>query len=255
MISISILGAGKVARHLYTAFNNSMLIEVVQCYNRKGEKLQADQKSSTIINDLSVLKRVDVCILAISDDAIEEVSSKLPFRDQLVVHTSGSVPMASINDTNRKGVFYPLQTFSMDRKVDFPKIPFCLEAENENDLLLLNKLASVLSPKIYTITSDQRSVIHVAAVFINNFTNYLFSIGNEICSENNIPFEILHPLIEETAKKAVRIHPDDAQTGPAIRKDNATIHRHLTILKSDSEKTKLYKLLTEAIQLKHGKKL
>jgi len=255
MIRISILGAGKVARHLYAAFNNTMLAKVVQCYNRKGEKLHSNQKSSTITNDLNLLKEADVYILAISDDAIEEISKKLPFQKQFVVHTSGSVPISSIYHTNRRGVFYPLQTFSKDRKINFSNIPFCLEAENKTDLLLLNNLANTLSQKTYTLSSDQRSVLHVAAVFINNFTNYLFSIGNDICSENDIPFEILHPLIQETAKKIVEIGPDDAQTGPAVRNDKTTINRHLTLLNTDSGKKELYKILTEAIRSKYGKKL
>ncbi|MBQ4821312.1 DUF2520 domain-containing protein [Aquimarina sp. MMG016] len=254
MISVIILGSGNVAKHMYTALGAQKSIEVVQCYNRKGILLNPEQDSKIITQDLNDLVKVDVYILAVSDDAIEEISSKLPFNDCLVVHTSGSVPLKTIKNNNRRGVFYPLQTFSKDKVVDFSKIPFCLEAEEEKDLVLLNKLASSLSEKIYQISSEQRNILHISAVFVNNFTNYLFSVGNDICEEHKVPFEILHPLIQETAKKITNINPDQAQTGPAIRNDITTIDRHLHILNNTQQK-ELYQTLTKAIQSKHGKKL
>ncbi|WP_378175614.1 Rossmann-like and DUF2520 domain-containing protein [Aquimarina sp. SS2-1] len=254
MNSIVLLGAGNVAQHLYTAFLNQKSVEVIQCYNRKGIKLHKDQKSDTITTDLTKLKEADLYILAISDDAVEKVSSALPFMDRLVVHTSGSVPMKSIDNRNHPGVFYPLQTFSATKKVDFNKIPFCIEAERKTDVVFLKKLASMLSQKVYDISSDQRNLLHVAAVFVNNFTNYMFSVGSEICTENNVPFEILHPLIQETAKKIQEIAPDKAQTGPAVRNDSLTIERHLGILTNDLQ-IQLYKTLTKAIKSKYGKEL
>ena len=254
MIRIVILGAGNVAQHLYTTFIREKSVTVIQCYNRRGIQIHKDQKKETICNDLANLKEADLYILAVSDDAIEKVSNKLPFDHRLVVHTSGSVPMESIINRNHRGVFYPLQTFSASKKVDFSTIPFCIESERENDYILLEKLASTLSKKIYTISSEQRNVLHVAAVFVNNFTNYMFSIGNKICVENNIPFEILHPLIQETAKKITYLNPDKAQTGPAIRKDEKTIKRHVEILEEDSLK-EIYKILTQSIQSKYGKEL
>ncbi len=254
MNSIIILGAGNVARHLYAAFLNQKSVKIIQCFNRKGVKLHKDQKAGTITSNLTHLKKADVYILAISDDAIEKVTNTLPFKDRLVVHTSGSVPMQSINDKNYRGVFYPLQSFSATKKVDFSEIPFCLEAERKTDLAFLKELASILSDKIYDVSSDQRNVLHVAAVFVNNFTNYMFSVGHEICEEHKVPFEILHPLIQETTKKILVMEPDKAQTGPALRKDIQTMKRHLEILTNNSQK-QLYKSLTKAIQSKYGKEL
>ncbi|WP_298538736.1 Rossmann-like and DUF2520 domain-containing protein [uncultured Aquimarina sp.] len=254
MITIVILGAGNVAQHLYTAFLNQSSVAIIQCYNRKGIRIHKDQKAATITNDLNKLKKADLYILAISDDAIKKVSNTLPFQNRLVVHTSGSVPIKAIDDKNSRGVFYPLQTFSATKKIDYSKIPFCIEADRQKDVIVLKNLASILSQKVYDISSDQRNVLHVAAVFVNNFTNYMFSVGNEICNENKVPFEILHPLIQETAKKIIEIEPDIAQTGPAIRNDVLTIDRHLEILKDDSQK-QLYKMLTKAIQSKYGKEL
>ncbi len=254
MIRVVLLGSGNVAQHLYTAFLNQKLVEVVQCYNRKGIRLHHDQKQNTITKELQSLKKADVYILAVSDDAIGLISEKLPFKNQLVIHTSGSVPIDVITNSNRKGVFYPLQTFSKDKEVDFTSVPFCLEAKEKKDLILLKDLASLLSDKVYEISSQQRNILHVAAVFVNNFTNYLFSTGHRICEEHNIPFEILHPLMLETVKKATEMHPDNAQTGPAVRNDTKTIERHLKILSNSSQKN-LYQTLTQAILLKHGKKL
>ncbi|GAA0723694.1 DUF2520 domain-containing protein [Aquimarina litoralis] len=254
MITIVLLGAGNVAKHLYEAFLPLNLVKVIQCYNRKGIPIHENQEEVFVTDNLQNLKKADLYILAISDDAIVEVSDQLPFQNRLVVHTSGSVPMKFMNDKNIRGVFYPLQTFSATKEVDFTSIPFCIESEEENELMLLKNVASQLSKKVYEISSDQRNILHVAAVFVNNFTNYLFSLGNDICKENDVPFEILHPLIQETANKITEMNPDNAQTGPGIRNDIQTINRHLKLLNNDSQK-QLYTALTEAIQIKYGKKL
>ncbi len=254
MIRVVILGAGNVAQHLYTAFYTKKSVTIVQCYNRKGVRLHPDQQKNSIINDLDKLIEADIYILAISDDAIAEISSILPFKNRLVVHTSGSVPMSYIAKNNKKGVFYPLQTFSKDIPVDYKDVPFCIEAEEKKDLKLLKELASILSEKVYQISSNQRNILHVAAVFVNNFTNHLIAVGNDICNEHDVPFEILHPLIQETTQKITQISAKQAQTGPAIRNDSKTIERHLKMLTDNSQK-EIYQILTKAIQSKYGKKL
>ncbi|MDY8138383.1 Rossmann-like and DUF2520 domain-containing protein [Aquimarina sp. 2201CG5-10] len=254
MIRVVILGAGNVAQHLYAGLKKESSVQIIQCYNRKGIVWDSDKQKTTVVKDLNLLQEADVYILALSDNAIEEVSTNLSFQNRLVVHTSGSIPMKSIHNTNRRGVFYPLQTFSKEKEVNFQEIPFCIEAENKDDETTLKKLASTLSNKIYSISSEQRNVLHVSAVFVNNFTNYLMSTGKDICETHQVPFEILHPLIIETAGKATNMNPDEAQTGPAIRKDSKTIDRHLKILE-DPTQIKIYKTLTEAIQSKYGKKL
>ncbi len=254
MIRIVILGAGNIAQHLYSAFRKQNSVAIVQCYNRRGLSLHPDQEKNTITDDIKLLKEADLYILAVSDDAIGEISEKLPFENRFVVHTSGSVPMQALDNSNQKGVFYPLQSFSKDKKVDFSTIPICIETDQEKNVMILEKLATTLSQKVYKISSEQRNILHVSAVFVNNFTNYLFSVGNDICKENNIPFEILHPLLLETAQKAIEIDPNKAQTGPAIRNDYETIARHLKILSNTSHK-EAYKALTKAIQSKYGKKL
>ena len=182
-----------------------------------------------------------------------EFSSELPIKDQLVVHTSGSVSCQDLAEHNRRGVFYPLQSFSKNRESNFKEIPICIEAEFNKDLLLLEELAAALSDDVYFIDSDQRKKLHLAAVFVNNFVNHLYQIGHDICAREALPFEILKPLIAETARKIEEMTPSDAQTGPAKRNDLKTINEHLELL-SDDHKA-LYQLISKSIQATHGKEL
>ena len=257
MIKVSIIGSGNVAQQLITTFQNleksGSEIELVQVFSRKKESLTHLLHSEQIISDLQDLQEVDLYLIAISDDAIESLSGELPFKNRLVVHTSGSMPLTIVNDNNRKGVFYPLQTFTKGISVDFKQIPICLEAENPTDYQVLDRVAKIISDKVYAINSEQRKALHVAAVFVNNFSNHLFAIGKEICTENQIPFDILKPLMEETVQKAQTLSPEEAQTGPAIRNDKKTIAAHEAFLTNDNQ-LKLYKTLTQSIQ-QNGKKL
>jgi predicted short-subunit dehydrogenase-like oxidoreductase (DUF2520 family) len=150
-------------------------------------------------------------------------------------------------------VFYPLQTFTKGKRLAYDQIPFCLEAENEDDYILLTALAQSVSPAVYRISEDQRKALHVAAVFVCNFTNHLYQIGNDLCDEHQVPFAILQPLIAETAAKIETLTPQQAQTGPALRGDTATLNRHLAAL-TDATQKQLYQLLTKSI-IDHGKKL
>jgi predicted short-subunit dehydrogenase-like oxidoreductase (DUF2520 family) len=228
MITVLLVGKGNVATHLYNAFLNIDTINVIQISSRA----------------LDNIPKAAITIIAVSDDAIAEVSSK--FKNDFVVHTSGSVGMGDLKNEYRKGVFYMLQTFSKGKKVNFSEVPFCLEAENEKDYQLLETLAKSIGKKIYPINSEQRKILHVSAVFVNNFTNHLYKIGNDICKEHNVPFEILQPLIKETALKIEELSPEKAQTGPAIRKDKKTIKNHLNLLSKNQQK--IYKILTKSIQ-------
>ena len=146
-----------------------------------------------------------------------------------------------------------MQTFSKNVAVDLSEIPICLESENEVDFDLLEKVAYSISNKVFKISEVQRQALHVSAVFVNNFVNQLYQIGNEICLENNIPFEVLKPLILETANKGTTLSPKKVQTGPASRNDNTTIERHLNFL-SDENRKNIYKIITQSIQ-NNGKKL
>ncbi|SFZ91413.1 NADP oxidoreductase coenzyme F420-dependent [Flaviramulus basaltis] len=253
MISVVILGAGNVATHLFKAFNKAENVSVIQWFNRSLDTINQYKNKVDITNDLNNLKNADVYILAVSDDVIEELSSKLPFENRLVVHTSGSVSVYDIDKKQKRGVLYPLQTFSKNAKIDFANVPICIETIDKKNFPLLKELALSIGSPIKKVNSDQRRVLHLAAVFVNNFTNQLYRIGHEITESEGAEFDLLKPLILETAKKVQEISPYMAQTGPAKRNDKKTIKKHLKILKSEHHKD-IYKLLTTSIQLTHGRK-
>jgi predicted short-subunit dehydrogenase-like oxidoreductase (DUF2520 family) len=253
MIKVVLIGSGNVAQHLIQAFAKSKKVDVIQVFSRQKEAVTHLLDSNKITNDFNDLVEADLYIIAVSDDAIAKVSSQLPFKNRLVAHTSGTVSINSLDSKNRKGIFYPLQTFSKNKAVDFNQIPICLESENENDFELLEKVAESISNNVHKINSQQRKALHVSAVFVNNFVNHLYEIGNEICIENKVPFEILKPLILETANKVLTLSPKEAQTGPAKRNDMQTIEAHLDFLSNENH-AKIYKILTQSIQ-NNGKEL
>ncbi|CAA0235471.1 DUF2520 domain-containing protein [Tenacibaculum maritimum] len=252
MISIVIIGNGNVAAHLIDAFLASKEVNLVQVFARDIEKVAHLKHQTSTTNSLKLLKNADIIIIAVSDDAISDIADSIASKSALVVHTSGGASINLLKNNSRKGVFYPLQSFSKDKKVDFKTIPLCLEAQTNDDLMLLEKLALTIGNAIYHINSKQRKQLHIAAVFVNNFVNHLYHIGSDICEKHDIPFEILHPLIIETASKIQQLSPKNAQTGPAIRNDQKTLISHLKSLCSQQQY--IYKILTKSIQ-ENGKKL
>ena len=251
MLKVVVIGSGNVAQHLIQAFEGSEKVELAQAYARNAEQLQHLLTPDKIASSPEAIVLADLYIVAVTDDAIAEVTSLLPFNNRLVVHTSGSVALEEINTRNRRGVFYPLQTFSKSKSVDLKAVPFCLETEFTDDMHLLQEVAASLSENVYRIDSEQRRSLHVAAVFVSNFVNHMYSIGNKICNENNIPFNILLPLIQETASKITTLSPIQAQTGPARRNDKNTIEKHLDFLKDENQRA-IYTLLTKSIQHADG---
>ncbi len=253
MISVILFGAGNVASHLYNAFASSSEIEVSQWYHRDLSKLQVYKNKVAITDNLNALKDADIYILAVADDAVATLSEALPLNGKLVVHTSGSVNIHDLDRKHKRGVFYPLQTFSKTAKLSFENVPFCIETEDKKDYHVLKALALALGSPVKKVNSDQRRVLHLAAVFVNNFTNQLYRIGHEITESQAAEFDMLKPLILETAKKIQDTSPYAAQTGPARRRDSKTIKKHLKQLDNDEHKS-IYKLLTQSIQHTHGGK-
>ncbi|VAW09828.1 FIG137884: hypothetical protein [hydrothermal vent metagenome] len=254
MISITIIGTGIVAKHLCDAFALSDSVILKQVIGRNKKALLHFQNYTETSSDYKGIKNSDIYIIAISDDVIRTIAEYLTEKKGLIVHTSGSISVHALPKENRTGVFYPLQTFSDGRKIDFNTVPICIEAEDEHDLALLKKLAGTISGSIFEISSDQRRPLHLAAVFVNNFTNHLYAIGQDICQENELPFDLLKPLLLETAKKIGDLSPIDAQTGPARRKDQNTIDGHLKRLRHKNQK-EIYKVLTRSIKETYGEKL
>lgn len=249
MIKVIILGSGNVGFYLTKTFLAAKNIDLIQVYSRNLAAISQLQDKVAITDNLSQLLEADIYIIAISDSSISRLSSEIRAKNKLVVHTSGSVNMEALKNTN-KGVFYPIQTFSKQRELNFAPIPICIETNIKEDLVLLEQLASSISSKVYIINSEKRKKIHLAAVFVNNFVNHLYGVGKEICDTDKIPFELLLPLIKETAEKVETCSPADAQTGPAVRNDQETIKKQLLQLNSDN--ATIYNTLTNSILKKNN---
>jgi len=250
MLSVVVLGSGNVAQHLIKALAAAPFVTLLQAWARHPEKLSHLLPAEKRTGDINTLAAADIYIISVADDAITAVSAQLPLTNRLVVHTSGSTGIDGLNAKNRRGVFYPLQTFSKNKEVDFSTIPLCLESEFTDDYTILEELAKALSQSVYKIDSAQRQALHVAAVFTSNFVNHMYALGNEICLDNNIPFDILKPLIKEGADKINYLSPAEAQTGPAVRNDTQTLQRHMDFLE-DCRLKEIYNLLTHSIQQTH----
>ncbi|RAV28219.1 Rossmann-like and DUF2520 domain-containing protein [Sinomicrobium soli] len=244
MIKVVVLGSGNVASHLIRAFSESNETAIVQVFSRHP----VSYGNIPVTGDYGALLPADLYLIAVADDAIAEVSRMLPFEGRLVAHTSGSVALRETDGRNRRGVFYPLQSFSKSRNIDFATVPLCLETEHEADYSLLQQVAESISGQVYQVGSEQRRSLHLSAVFVNNFVNHLYHIGEQLCTENGLPFDILRPLIAETAAKITGIPPSEAQTGPARRHDNTTLLKHREQLQSHPLYLLLYSLFTESIQ-------
>lgn len=249
-IKIAIVGTGNVASHLVKAFLISDC-KVKQILSRDIHKAGILVKNTDIqpIDNPNMLdKELDLVILAIQDDALNsDFLNSLP-KNFFVAHTSGSVDISVLENFKSFGVFYPLQTFSKVREINYNSIPICIEANNiENENFLL-QLASKISKDIRKIDSEQRKQIHLAAVFACNFTNYLFHISEQILKEKNLDFEILFPLLEETIQKVKHDSPRKMQTGPAVRNDRKIMQKHIEMLGNNPDYQMIYTLLSEKIQ-------
>ena len=246
---VVILGTGNMAWHLSFALFKAGL-DVVQVFGRNSREAKIFAKrvlAEPISNLDNILENADLYLLCISDKSIADVAQKLKNVNGIIAHTSGSVPMNALLPHQNIGVFYPLQTFKKDSEVNLEKVPILCEGNSGPTEAALMSLAFELSQNVYSINSEQREKLHVAAVIVNNFTNYLFAQAYKLCAENNIPFEVLHPLILETARKATLGNPADYQTGPASRNDLSTIAKHLELI-SNPELRKLYELISNNIQ-------
>lgn len=248
---VVLIGAGNVATRLACHLSNSKL-NVVQIWSRTessartlGEKVQTP--FTTRLD--SIFPDADLYILALPDHAFPKILTRLNLpRDRFIVHTAGGSDMDILaTASDRYGVFYPLQTCTREHPVRFRSVPFCLEANTPGDLALLKDFTLHFSRRIYTMDSEKRKTAHLAAVFANNFTNYLYQVSEEILQKENLPFELLKPLIRETAMKVQHYPPRSVQTGPAIRQDNAVLAEHLERLGRDTRNGRLYSFLSQCI--------
>ncbi|WP_316783196.1 Rossmann-like and DUF2520 domain-containing protein [Pedobacter frigiditerrae] len=250
-MKVVVIGAGNVATHLATAISaaNVQVTQVWSYHNENAETLAAELNAKAIVNLSEIDLDADICLIAIKDDAIAEIANQLKKFKGLIAHTSGAVNLNVFEgDFENYGVFYPLQTFSKSKEVDFKVIPLCLEANNKNSLNKLKELADKLSKNIVEINSEKRKILHLAAVFACNFTNHLYALAEEILKANQLEFDILRPLIAETAVKVQNAFPLDVQTGPAIRNDELTLIKHQELLLQQPQLLDIYKTLSDSIK-------
>lgn len=247
-MKVILLGSGRVATQLGQALQKAGE-QIVQVYSptEAHASALANKLNSAAISDLSLLdQHADLYIISVKDDAIASLAEQLNLAGQLVVHTSGSTAMDVLNLANI-GVFYPLQTFSFEKEVDFKEVPIAIESNNPESLILLRNLAQRLSSKVIELDSKQRMTLHVAAVFACNFSNHLFALAQQLLASQQLDFELIRPLIAETAAKVQEHLPSAVQTGPAIRKDDKTIQKHLDLLKDQPQLQEIYRLLSQSI--------
>jgi len=244
-MQIVIIGSGNVAYHMAKAFvqNN---IPLAQIFGRNETELQKISEELNISYSTKTLVDSDLYIICVSDHSVEDVSKLIQKKDALVVHTSGSLPMEALKGEYRKASFYPLQTFSKSKELDYSNIPFFIETENEEDKKTLFELASKISKNVMESTHEKRKYIHLTAVFACNFVNHLFSRAKEISDSQEIPFDYFLPLIDETIQKVHQIEPKSAQTGPAVRNDKRILELHEQLLQDES--LEIYKTMNHSIQ-------
>lgn len=248
--TITIAGSGNVATHLATALSDAGLaIKGIYSRNKKTAGTLAEKVGARLYRSLSEIKDdTDLIILAVPDIAIRDISRQLEPGKTLVVHVSGSTSIDALQPFFQNyGVFYPLQTFTKGRNLDYRNIPVCIEARNEASTLKLKQLAGRFSNDVRITTSHERLIIHLSAVYASNFVNYMNVIASDILERENISRDILFPLIRETMQKIIDNHPHDVQTGPAVRGDHGTLQKHVELLSTDPEKQKIYRILSEEI--------
>lgn len=251
---VTLIGAGNLATQLGLALKEKghKFLQVYSRTSLSAEALAGKLVAKPVTNPEDIEDKADIYICAIKDDAIQNVLSGINFGKGILVHTAGSIPMDILsNYASCYGVIYPLQTFSKNRKANFSEIPVFVEANTPECLKIITELASGLSDNVKHLDSEKRKQLHLAAVFACNFVNHLYAISGELLNEQELGFELLLPLIDETAKKVHEISPALAQTGPAKRFDKSVIDKHMSLLKDHPEWMELYDKLSRDIYNKN----
>lgn len=256
-LNITLIGAGNLATNLGLALSGAgHKIVCVYSHTEKSALQLAEKLDCPSTTNLEVAaekaEQSTCCIIAVKDSVLADVAAKLTDNDRtLFLHTAGSIQMDVLPQTHR-GVFYPMQTFSKDREVDFRHIPTFLEIECPEDHNTLQSLAESITDNIHWLSSAQRKSLHLAAVFACNFANYCFDASSQILEREGIPFNVMLPLIEETTAKLYNLSPYEAQTGPAIRYDKNVLEQHKSMLTEQPDLRMLYEEFSEQIHKRHS---
>jgi predicted short-subunit dehydrogenase-like oxidoreductase (DUF2520 family) len=245
-VEIVLVGGGHVAVHLIRLFRSLEGFQIKGIWNRTPGKLDAFRDELPFFSSPGALPPADLTIIAVKDDAIREVSQRLGAREGLTVHTSAVLPYGILTQ-KRKGVFYPLQSFRKERKIDWKNIPVFVDAGQPRDARWLLNLAGRITAQAYRLDPKQKALLHIAAVFANNFSNLMFHLAHLLTKKENLDFKILLPLIRETVERLDDGAPSAWQTGPAVRGDNETIRAHLEYLEKQNlhNEARIYRLLSD----------
>jgi len=249
-MKIIIIGAGNIATHYAKSFH-SLRHEIFQIYNRTSANALAlaDAVSATPVHDIYNLDlNADLYIIAIADNHIQDIVDKLSNTvNGIVIHTSGATPLSILSKFERYGVIYPPQSLNKNIDSNLNEIPFGVEGSDKNVETELLSLTLQISPKAFRCNSQQRLALHIAAVFANNFSNALFSIAYSILEKEDLQFDLIKPIILETAEKVQSNLPQTVQTGPAVRNDLNTINTHLEFLSYSNNLSEIYQTITNFI--------
>jgi predicted short-subunit dehydrogenase-like oxidoreductase (DUF2520 family) len=248
--NISFAGAGKVAEALCKElFHAGFIIDIVASETELNGRTLSESCNAIWSSDLIFPDSTKIIIVAVPDHRLKSVLETLKCAPgTLVVHTAGSFGLEIFPDQiKQNGIFYPLQTFSKNRKISFIDLPFLLESSSDESSAILKNMAESIGGKVHFVDTEKRRMLHLAAVFVCNFTNHMLTEGQEVALKAGFSLEVLRPLIEETFSKAMEIGPDRSQTGPAVRNDKNTIKKHLELLSFSSELQRVYKEMTRSI--------
>lgn len=249
---IALIGAGNVAHHLAPALLKAG-VNLCQVYSRTIESARelGMKTGITYTSDIfAVYPDCDIYIFCVSDDVLLPLFKSIRLnKNALILHTSGSLPMHIFKPfADHYGVLYPLQTFTKKRNLDFGEIPLCIEGSDSKVTAEIRTLAELLSRRVEEVSSEKRKTLHLAAVFANNFVNHFYGIAGKILEKEEMDFDLLRPLIFETAHKVMLLSPENAQTGPARRGDEGVLSMHKALLKNDRKLLNLYTIISEAIR-------
>ena len=255
MLRVVLLGAGRVASQLAPALHRAghQVLSIWSRTANSADALAATVPGAQVVRSLHLTAHApaDVYLLAVPDAAIPEILAQAQFpAGALVAHTSGTVPLSVFKPypNLRGGVFYPLQTFSPGRTVDWQAVPLCVEGATPVVEAVLLALGETISGNVRRIGTPQRQAVHVAAVFACNFTNHLLGISETLLGREHLPLALLAPLLQETVEKALAYQPFTVQTGPAARHDTPTLNRHRSLLHAHPQWLEVYNVLTTSIQ-------
>jgi predicted short-subunit dehydrogenase-like oxidoreductase (DUF2520 family) len=254
---ISFAGAGKVAEALcLELFKKGHSIRQIISQGSKNGLLLAGKCNAGWSDKLIFSDETDIIIVAVPDKNLKEVLNNIQCGEKTIVaHTAGSFGLELFPaNLKSRGVFYPLQTFSKGRTPFFPEIPFFIEASGKAVETVLRSLAESMGCMVYLSDTEHRRLLHVAAVFVSNFTNHMLASGKEISSRAGFEFDVLKPLINETVKKAIELGPEKSQTGPAVRYDANTIEKHMDLLSFSPDLRKIYEEITKSIINRYNSK-